>query len=41
MEMKTIALDSRPTVAERPEFKRGTNDVLRGESGATDTGKES
>ena len=28
-------------LAERREFKRGTNDGLRGESGATDTGKES
>ena len=28
-------------MAERREFKRGTNDGLRGESGATDTGKES
>ena len=40
MDLKTIALDSRPTVDELNEFKRGTSDGLRGESAATDTGKE-
>ena len=40
MEMKTIAVDSRPAVAELKEFCRGYNDELRGESAATDTGKE-
>ena len=41
MELKPTALDSRPAVVERKEFNRGYNDELRGESGATDTGKES
>ena len=40
MNLKTIALDSRPTVDELNEFKRGTSDGLRGESATTDTGKE-
>ena len=40
MDLKTIALDARPAVAKRKEFSRGTNDGLRGESAATDTGKE-
>ena len=40
MEMKTIALDSSPAVAELKEFCRRYNDDLRGESAATDTDKE-
>ena len=40
MDLKTIALDARPAVAKRKEFNRGTNDGLREESAATDTGKE-
>ena len=40
MDLKTIALDLRPRVAERREFNRGYNDGLRGESANTDTGKE-
>ena len=41
MDLKRIALEPRPAVAELKEFKRGTNDGLRGEAAATDTGKES
>ena len=41
MDLKRIALEPRPAVAELKEFKRGTNDGLRGESAAIDTGKES
>ena len=40
MDLKTIALDSVPAVAELKEFNRGTNDGLCEESAATDTGKE-
>ena len=41
MDLKRIVLEPRPAVAELNEFKRGTNDRLRGEAAATDTGKES
>ncbi len=40
MDLKTIALDPRPAVAEHKEFNLGTNDGLREESATTDTGKE-
>ena len=40
MDLKTIALDSVPAVAELKELNRGTNDRLCEESAATDTGKE-
>ena len=40
MDLKTIALDSVPAVAELKEFNRGTNDGMCEESAATDTGKE-
>ena len=36
-----IALDSRQTVDELNEFKRGNNDGLREESADPDAGKES
>ena len=36
MDLKTIALDSVPAVAELKEFKRGYNDGMRGESAATE-----
>ena len=40
MDLKTIALDSRPAVAERKEYDRGNNDGQRGESADLDAGKE-
>ena len=39
MDLKTIALDSVPAVAELKEFKRGYNDGMRGESAATESGE--
>ena len=41
MDLKTIVLDSRPSVAERRKFNLGCNDGQRGESDATDVDKES
>ena len=40
MDLKTIAPDSMPMVAELKEFNRGYNDGLRGESADPDAGKE-
>ena len=39
MDLKTIALDSVPAVAELKEFQRGYNDGMRGESAATESGE--
>ena len=40
MDLKTIALDLVPAVAERREFNWGTNDGLCGESADPDAVKE-
>ena len=39
MDLKTIALDSVPAVAELKEFERGYNDGMRGESAAQRVGR--
>ena len=39
MDLKTIALDSRPAVAEPKEFDRGNNNWQRGESADPDVSK--
>ena len=41
MDLKTIVLDSRPSVAERQRFNLGCNDGQRVESAARDAGEES